>query len=158
MTPRLQTARAEVARLIARYVPSHMHATGYASLTAAVAELEAAARVEDDKPADPPVTSAPVLGEGQTLQSVVEGMAVKLPHLGEPAPVLPIPAHIVTDPAPAPTPYEVGSAPAEASPMDHAPPELPSVAEAVQDALAPHDSTPEREVEPTGKSGKRSKK
>lgn len=120
MTPRLQAARADVARLIERYM--RPYAQGRIALEAAIAELEAAARVEDDQPSDPPVIAVPPPADALAEAVARAGIEVVSPQ---------------TLPAAPPEP------PGTDSVHTIEPPELPTAKEAVQDALAPHDVTPE---------------
>lgn len=123
MTPRLEAARAAMAHAIAIYVPTHIYAEACAKLTDAAAELESAARVEDDKPSDPPVTlvdpNAPPASVG-VADLLPPGHEVgSAPAEGsEPAPLTLADTHNVTEPVP------------------------PTAAEAVADALAPYEAPP----------------
>lgn len=135
MTPRLEAARAAMAHAIAIYVPTHIYAEACAKLTNAAAELESAARVEDDKPSDPPVTLVDPLAAAVARA----GIDVVSPQT--------LPAAPLVEPG-----HEVGSASAEGSEQ----PVPPTAAEAVADALAPYEAppVPAVDVEPAPKQPK----
>lgn len=176
MTSRLVLARAEMLRLIARYVPSHVYPDGFNTITKAAIELEGAALevVPAELPGEllpgvdpvatlldalPPVYSVPPEQPPSVASADrVDGMH---PALGAdfepvPPPVAPMTLEDADGPAELPVAAELGVAAANPEP------ELPTAAEAVADALAPYEApkmfeAPTAPTAPSGKSRNRNK-
>lgn len=151
MTQRLDAARAAMAHAIAFYVPTHIYAEACAALVAAATELEDAARVEDDRPAEPPVTLVdPAASLLDALPPVFSTPAATEPATTTDGPsAVPPPQepNASSEPATEPALPSLTLAdthkPAEPIPADP----LPTAAEAVADALAPYQVAPPPSVD-----------
>lgn len=195
MTPRLVLARAEMLRLIARYVPSHVYPDGSNAITKAAVELHDAALevVPAELPVAPvvdplaealaregievvsPQTLPPAPFDGLTGTQEAERVTGMHPALGadfEPVPPATEPATTTdgppavppaTEPAKADGPTELPVAAELGVPAARPEPDpLPSVSEAVADAMAPYEApkmfeTPTPPTAPSGKSRSKSK-